>query len=283
MKKTFLTLCGACVGAASLHLFLLPSGFAPGGVSGIAVILNTLTDGLLPVGVVTFVLNIPLFILGYKVLGKKFAFNSLLGTVLYALITDAFGLLSPWLSFYLIVQDDFLNAVYGGLFLGFGLGLIFRGGATTGGTDIAARVLQIKFSWLTLGQLVLIFDVVLLGVVAISYRSMTAALYSGVVVFISSKVIDVVEGGINYAKQVYIILPNEEISAVLSAAIMEKLHRGVTKWEGWGMHSGNQHPVLMCVVGKRQISALRKLVKQFDEDAFVIVNDVREIQGDWKK
>lgn len=282
MKKVFLTIGGAVIAASALNIFLLPSGFAPGGISGIALIINVLTGGVIPVGIGTFVLNIPMFILGYKELGRKFALNSLLGTVLYSLMIDILGVLSLYVPPY-IGSENFLNAVYGGLFLGLGLGLIFRGGATTGGTDIAARVLQSKFSWLTLGQIVLIFDILLLGVVAVSYRSITAAMYSGVVVFISSKVIDLAEGGINYAKQAYIILPEESIAEELATAIMEKMHHGVTKLEGFGMHSGKMLPVLMCVVGNRQISALRRLVESFDKNAFVVVSDVREIQGDWKK
>ncbi len=282
MKKVLLTIGGAVIAASALNIFLLPSGFAPGGISGIALIINVLTGGVIPVGIGTFVLNIPMFILGYKELGRKFALNSLLGTVLYSLMIDILGVLSLYVPPY-IGSENFLNAVYGGLFLGLGLGLIFRGGATTGGTDIAARVLQSKFSWLTLGQIVLIFDILLLGVVAVSYRSITAAMYSGVVVFISSKVIDLAEGGINYAKQAYIILPEESIAEELATAIMEKMHHGVTKLEGFGMHSGKMLPVLMCVVGNRQISALRRLVESFDKNAFVVVSDVREIQGDWKK
>ena len=282
MKKIFLTICGAVIAAGALNVFLLPSGFAPGGISGIAFIINVLTDGMIPVGIGTFVLNIPMFILGYKELGRKFALNSLLGTVLYSVMIDALGVLSLYVPPY-IGAENFLNAVYGGLFLGLGLGLIFRGGATTGGTDIAARVLQIKFSWLTLGQIVLIFDILLLGVVAVSYRSITAAMYSGVVVFISSKVIDLAEGGVNYAKQAYIILPEAGASQELATAIMAKMRHGVTKLEGLGMHSGKMLPILMCVVGNRQIPALRRLVESFDKNAFVIVSDVREIQGTWKK
>ncbi len=282
MKKVLLTICGAAIAAAALNIFLLPSGFAPGGISGVALVINVLTDGMIPVGVSNFLLNVPLFILGYKVLGRKFAFNSLWGTVLYSVMIDAFSILSVSVPFY-IGREHFLNAIYGGLFLGLGLGFIFRSGATTGGTDIAARVVQLKLSWLTLGQIVLAFDILFLGVVAVSYQSITAAMYSGVVVYISSKVIDLAEGGINYAKQAYIILPEESTASELAAAIMEKMHHGVTKLDGWGMHSGKMLPVLMCVVGNRQIPTLRKLVKCFDENAFVIVSDVREIQGMWRK
>ncbi len=282
MKKVLFTVTGALLAAAALNIFLLPSGFAPGGVSGIALIINILTKGLIPVGASTFVLNIPLFILGYRVLGRRFAVNSLLGTLLFSIAADALGVLTE-LCYPFVGNDNLLNAIYGGLFFGLGLGLIFRGGATTGGTDIAARVLQLKFSWLTLGQIVLAFDIALLGVVAVSYRSVSSALYSGVVVFLSSKVIDVAEGGVNYAKQVYIILPGEDVSLALSREIMEKIHRGVTKLSGWGMHSGKMLPVLLCVVGNRQLSGLRSLVKQYDEQAFIIVSDVREIQGSWRK
>lgn len=295
MKRFLFVFFGAVTAALSLNLFLLPSGFAPGGLSGLAVIINILTRGLLPVGTVTFVLNIPLFLLGYRILGRKFILRSLAGTFLFSVMTDltawAAPYLLPWMdwpTFYALSGgtgdvDYFLYAVCGGMLFGLGLGMIFRGGATTGGTDIAARILQRKFSWLTLGQLVLFFDVLLLAVVAVSYRSLIAALYSGVVVFTASKVIDVVEAGVDYAKNVMIILSDGEIKEPLADAIMLSLRRGVTGLSGEGMHAGKTVTILMCVVGNRQLPLLRSTVEKFDKNAFLIIGNVREIGGSWRK
>ena len=295
MKRFLYVFIGSVMAALSLNVFLLPSGFAPGGVSGLATVVNILTHGLLPVGTVTFVLNIPLFILGYKILGKKFILRSLTGTLLFSVMTDLTAWIAPWIlrwldwpAFYTLSQgegsvDYFLYAVCGGLLFGLGLGMIFRGGATTGGTDIAARILQRKFSWLTLGQLVLFFDVLLLVVVAVTYRSIIAAIYSGVVVFVASKVIDVVEAGVDYAKNVMIVLSDVQMKEELAEALMISLRRGVTGLSGEGMHSGKTVTVLMCVVGNRQLPLLRSTVAEYDRGAFLIISNVREIGGRWRE
>ncbi len=282
MKNAILTFAGAVIAAFALTVFLVPYGFAPGGISGVAMIINTLTDGLIPVGASVIVINIPLFILGYKVLGRKFALKSLAGTVLFSFMTGVFEIfLKP--EWFYTGEVDILTALYGGLLFGLGLGFIFRGGSTTGGTDIAAKVMQRKMSWLTIGQLVLIFDVILLVVVALAYRDITVAMYSGIVVFVCSKIVDLAEGGINYAKQVYIILPADASVEEFSHQVLKKMDRGITKLEGIGMHSGNSVQILLCIVGNRQLSRLRDVINSFAPEAFVIVNDVREIQGEWEK
>ncbi len=282
MKSIVLTITGAFIAAFSLVVFLLPYGFAPGGVSGIAIVINSLTKGIVPVGATVVVMNIPLFIMGYIKLGKKFIVKSIAGTILYSVVTSlGETFIKP--EFFYQGKVDILTALYGGLLFGLGLGLIFRGGATTGGTDIVARVIHGKMSWLTIGQIVLIFDVVLLLLVALAYRDITVAMYSGIVVFISSKVIDMAEGGINYAKQVLIILPEWVSAEEMSSEIMQKISRGITKLEATGMHSQKSVNVLLCVIGNRQLSLLRGIVKQLVPEAFVIVSDVREIQGEWDK
>ncbi len=282
MKKTLLTVTGSIIAAFALVVFLAPYGFAPGGISAIAIIINTLSKGWVPVGLGVIALNIPLFILGYFKLGKAFILKSLAGTILFSLMTSiGERFLKP--EFFNPGDQEILIALYGGLLFGFGLGLIFKGGSSTGGTDILAKVIHGNMAWLTLGQLLLAFDVITLVIVAIVYKDITVAMYSGIVVFISSKVIDITEGGINYAKQVYIILPATVSVEEISKDIMVKLSRGITKLEGTGMHSGKNVQVLLCVIGNRQLSKLRALVKSYSPEAFVIVSDVREIQGEWEK
>ena len=180
-------------------------------------------------------------------------------------------------------EVDILTALYGGLLFGLGLGLIFRSGATTGGTDIVARLIHGKMSWLTIGQVVLVFDVILLVVIGLVHRDITVAMNSGIAVLVSSRVIDTVEGGVNYAKQVFIILPDYYSHKELSGNIMSKIPRGITKLEAVGMHRKKNVQILLCVIANYQLSTLRDIIKEFAPDAFVIVSDVREIQGKWRK
>lgn len=160
--------------------------------------------------------------------------------------------------------------------MGTGFGMIFRGGATTGGTDIGARLLQRKMSWMTLGQLVLSLDVIFLFVVALIYRSVIAAMYTGIAVLVSSKVIDIVEAGVNYAKAIYIFTEKPED---MSEEIMQQLKRGVTRLNGEGMYTKKTVAILWCVVYNRQVPQLRRIVDKHDPAAFIIVNEVRETKG----
>ena len=270
--KAALIVAGAFVTSLGLNLFLEPSGIAPGGISGVAVLINKIAGGRIPVGVLTLILNIPLFIAGYKELG----------TILYSVMLDVtVYLVEPMQRFFSTENygeagHTMLYAIWGGLLMGMGFGLIFRGGATTGGTDIGARLLQKRMSWLTLGQLVLSLDVVFLLVVALTYRSILAAMYTGIAVFVSSKVIDIVEAGVNYAKEIYIFTEKPEL---LASEILRQLERGVTKLNGEGMYTGKPVDILWCVVYNRQVPQLRRIVDRHDPNAFIIVNEVRETKG----
>lgn len=280
--KASLIVVGSFIASLGLNLFLEPNSIAPGGISGIAVLISKVFGGIIPIGVLTLVLNIPLFILGYKELGKKFIVNSMIGTILYSVMIDATVYLVKPMQRLLSTESygdsghTVLYALWGGLMMGVGLGMIFRGGATTGGTDIGARLLQRKMSWMSLGQLVLSLDVLFLFVVAITFQSIIAAMYTGIAVFVSSKVIDVVEAGVNYAKEIYIFTENP---VEMSNDILKELKRGVTKLQGEGMYSGKPVTILWCVVYNRQVPQLRRIVDKYDPAAFIIVNEVRETKG----
>ena len=280
--KASLIVVGSFIASLGLNLFLEPNSIAPGGISGIAVLISKVFGGKIPIGVLTLVLNIPLFILGYKELGKKFIVNSMIGTILYSVMIDATVYLVKPMQHLLSTESygdsghTVLYALWGGLMMGVGLGMIFRGGATTGGTDIGARLLQRKMSWMSLGQLVLSLDVLFLFVVAITFQSIIAAMYTGIAVFVSSKVIDVVEAGVNYAKEIYIFTENP---VEMSNDILKELKRGVTKLQGEGMYSGKPVTILWCVVYNRQVPQLRRIVDKYDPTAFIIVNEVRETKG----
>lgn len=280
--KAVLIVVGSFIAGLGLNLFLEPNGIAPGGISGVAVLLNKLIGGVIPIGVLTLVLNIPLFIAAYKELGKEFIIKSAVGTILYSVMIDiTIYLIGPMQRF--LSTENYgesghmmLYAIWGGFMMGTGFGMIFRGGATTGGTDIGARLLQRKMSWMTLGQLVLSLDVIFLFVVALIYRSVIAAMYTGIAVLVSSKVIDIVEAGVNYAKAIYIFTEKPED---MSEEIMQQLKRGVTRLNGEGMYTKKTVAILWCVVYNRQVPQLRRIVDKHDPGAFIIVNEVRETKG----
>lgn len=282
IKKAILITAGAFVAALGLNLFLEPHSIAPGGVSGVAVLIHQLAGGKISVGILTILLNVPLFLLGYRELGKTFVFKSIVGTVLYSVMIDLSVYCVKPLRRLLSAErygtggHTMLYAIWGGLLMGIGFGLIFRGGATTGGTDIGARLLQRRMSWMSLGQLMLFLDILFLFVVALIYRTLIAAMYTGIAVFISSKMIDVVEAGVNYAKEIYIFT---EQPLPLAEEIMQQLKRGVTKLNGEGMYTGKPVSILWCVVYNRQVPQLRRIVERHDPAAFIIVNEVRETKG----
>lgn len=281
LKNAFYVIAGSAVTAFALVVIIIPLDMAPGGVSGLAALINKVSGGLVSVGLCVILLNIPLFIAGLIVFGKKFIAGSLVGTVVYSVAIEVFERFMPQIKNYYDVAEitatgdgeRILFAVVGGALMGFGYGLIFRGGATTGGTDILARLFQNKIKWLSLGQLVLIVDAVILLIIALAYKSINAGLYSAVLAFVSSKVIDVVEAGVNYAKHLYIITskPDE-----ISREIIEKLGRGVTKIDGTGMYSGKDVSVLMCVIYNKQIGDIKKIISTYDSHAFISIVNARE-------
>lgn len=274
MRTFFYCLAGSLLVALSMNQFITPMGLAPGGVTGLAVILFRLTGGLLPVGVGIFLLNVPLFWAGYKRIGREFVIRSLLGTTLCSVMIDTLAFSAQYWT--MPQEEPLLVCLAGGLLLGVGYGLIFRCGASTGGTDIMARLVQPYASGLSLGQLCLLFDVVFLGIVLLYYRSVTSILYIGITVFISSRMIDWVEGGLDYAKEVFVVSP---AITQIGEAVTQKLGRGCTRLRGEGLYSGEVRDVMWCVVYNRQLSALREIVHDIDPHAFVAIRNVREVNG----
>ena len=267
----FLVLGVVCMGFA-YRVFLVPNSIAPGGVSGIATILHSQTGT--PVGAATIAINIPLFALGWKMGGKSFLFRSLCGMVLSALLIDTLPLPEGVLG--AIGDDIFLAAVYGGLLLGAGVGLVFRAHSSTGGTDLAAALLHRYVPFLSVSWVLFAIDFL---VVAASFLVLgpRIALYSLVTLFISAKVTDFVQVGIHAVKCFWIITTQGE---ELSQKILSQMNRGVTLLPGKGMYTGAPRDVLMCVISPREIDRLKVLVHAVDSDAFVLVSDVSEALGE---
>jgi uncharacterized membrane-anchored protein YitT (DUF2179 family) len=285
LKDYLWIILGSLIVAISINVFMVPFKIAPGGVSGVATVLHYLSYGKLPVGTTMLVLNVPLFLAGMRFIGKRFAIRTLFSTILLSMIIDfsqsistnfAENYLSK-LGYSSLAPDLLLYSIYGGLMMGLGLGIVFKFGATTGGSDLAARIINHFKPNLTMGQTILSIDSCVIIFAAISFQSVQLGMYSILTLFISSKVIDTVLEGINYAKAVFII---SNKSDEIAARILEELDRGVTALKGKGMFTGENKQVLLCVLHRGQLPILKEITKKVDENAFVILTDIREVLGE---
>jgi uncharacterized membrane-anchored protein YitT (DUF2179 family) len=248
-----------------------PNGIAFGGVTGLAQILNKVFP-VLPVGVTVIALNIPLFLLGWRFIGGRLLVSSLYAMALSSVFIDLLTPLYDWQA-----MDPLLACIFGGLLLGLSLGVIFQQGATTGGTDLMARLLKLKLAWLPMGKLLLGLDLAVIVLVALFFRNLNTALYGLVALYISSIVMDGVLYGMDTAKVAYIISDEDE---AICSAIVDKLDRGVTILHGQGAYTGADKKVLMCAFKQREIAAIKATVKGIDPDAFLIVCNAHEVLGD---
>jgi uncharacterized membrane-anchored protein YitT (DUF2179 family) len=276
---------GSLLTAASINIFLVPYKIAPGGVTGLATVIYYLSNSRFPVGMVMLALNIPLFAAGIKFIGKKFALRTLLSTFLLSFIID---LSEPFTSVFVerylskfegleTAPDLLLYSIFGGCLMGIGLGLVFKSGATTGGTDLAARILNHFIPNLTIGQAMFIIDAGVVAFAAIVFNSFPLAMYATVTLYITSKIIDALLEGINFAKALFIISDKPQ---EIAQRIMKDLDRGVTALKGKGMYTGGDKQVLMCVVHRSQFTQLKEIVTEIDEKAFIVLTDVREVLGE---
>lgn len=248
-----------------------PNSIAFGGMTGAAQIINALIPQA-PVGGVVIVLNIPLFLLGWKLIGGKLLIGSLFAMAVSSVFLDLLALVHEFQP-----MDPMLACIFGGLMLGASLGIVFAQGSTTGGTDLLARLLKLKLSWLPMGRLMMAVDLVVIVLTAVVFRSVYSALYGLVALTISSYTIDRVLYGMDTAKVAYIISDHWE---VIAAAILQDLDRGVTILRGEGAYSRTDKNVLMCAFKQRQIVHIKKLVQEADPAAFLIVCPAYEVLGD---
>lgn len=267
------TIIGGFIMGFALIFFLVPSDIAAGGVSGISTVLHYLFD--LPVGIMVLVLNIPIFILGFVNFDSRFLITSIIGTLALSLSTQFFE--SDFFAAFLPVSNDmFLCSVMGGVLYGFGLGLALRSGGTTGGTDILSLVLKKWFPKFSVGQFIIIIDGVIVAGAGLAFGRLDTILYSAVMLFVSSTLADMMIDGVDFAKMVYIISEKEP---EISRKIAEEVGRGSTALSGFSMYSGKTRNVLMCVMRKYQLPKLKEIVREEDDEAFVIVSDVKEVLG----
>ena len=247
-----------------------PNHLSVGGFTGVAQIINFFIPQI-PIGVAIIVLNLPLFLLSWTKVGRHWLYATLYATLVSSGMID---LLAGVYTFR--PMEPMLAAVYGGVIVGLGCGLMLRYSATTGGTELAARLLKLKLPGLSIGTLCLAIDTIVVVSYAAVFRDLTQALYAMVALFIISKVMDRVVYGGNGAKMAYII--SEQYEAI-TAKLLE-LDRGVTLLEGRGGFSGRPKNVILCAFSRAQIVSIKSIVKQADPDAFIIVCDAYEILGE---
>lgn len=266
-KDYVLIVVGTFLTALAFNFFLIPHKIAPGGLSGIGTVLYYLFG--IPVGVTMLLLNVPIFIMAVKELGKDFGFKTLLATVLLSAFIDLIKVSS-------LTHDPILASIYGGVLMGFGLGLVFQGNATTGGTDLFAKIVHKFYPLVGVGWILFVVDFLVVVTAAIVFGP-SQALYALVSLYLSARVIDLVLEGLNSAKAFIVVSDHAD---EISHRIMTEIDRGVTFLEGRGAYTMQKKNVILCVVNRAQVVQLKAIVNQVDPLAFVLVTDVREVMGE---
>ena len=264
------TIGGSALFAAGFSLFLQPNDLNSGGISGLAMVLVELL-GFGSVGSLSIVVNLPLFVLGGLKIGKKFFTGSLIGMLFSSVLIDVFALVP------MPPTEPLIGALYGGVICGFGLGVVFVCGSSTGGSDILARLLKLKYRNVPIGQITMAFDAFVVILTGLVFQDVSKALYTGVTVFITGKMIDAVVYRFDYSKVALII--SKEHTAI-SQAIGDRLDRGATLLHAEGSYTHNQTMVVLTAVKKQQITELKELVMAIDPQAFFIVQEAHQVLGD---
>ena len=266
----FSTVLGSAIFALGFALFLQPNDMNAGGISGLAQVVVEVV-GFGSVGTLSILINLPLFILGGLKIGKRFFFGSLLGMFLSSVMIDGCALI-PFPA-----TEPLIAALYGGLICGLGLGIVFIGGTSTGGSDILVRLLKLKYRNVPIGQISMTFDAVVVLLTGLVFHDVTKALYTGVTVFICGKVVDAVVYRFDYTKVALIISSEYE---KIAYEIGTKLDRGATFLHGEGSYSGRQTKVVLAAIKRQQLAELKELVTAIDPNAFIIVQEAHQVLGD---
>lgn len=271
-KAIIFILVGTFIMAVGFVYFISPYKIAPGGVYGIAIVLHHLLG--FPTGLTALAMDIPLTIIGIKILGPRFGWKTVLGFVSLAVFVDL-------LTFFqgnkaLVEGDALLSAVFGGVLLGVGLGLVFKSKATSGGSDIVAMIIN-KKTKIPLGQLMIYVDSVIVLVGLVAFKDWKIPLYSWIVIYIVGKVVDLILEGASYNKALFIF---SDKYTEIKAAIIDDLERGGTVFEGMGMYSEDSKKIIYTVVSRREFEILKEYINEIDPKAFISVMNAHEILGE---
>lgn len=270
VKDTLYFLIGSFIFSIYINTFTVPNNIIPIGLTGIATIFNHLFGW--PIGIMIILMNIPLFVWGIKKVGYKSIAKTMVATTISSLMID---ITKPFLPIY--TGDMMLACIFGGLFLGVGLALIFIRGGTTGGTDLISGLLSLYFKGLSVGRLILIVNLIVVICAAFIY-SIDSALYAIIIIFVSTKIIDVLLYGtdVGIGKIMFIM---SEKSDLIAKRILCEASRGVTKLRAEGAYSGKEGSVLLCAVARQQVYNVYDIIKTTDPKAFIIIGDAGEIVG----
>ena len=260
---------GIAIVAIGINMFFVPNKIAAGGITGLATVLHYLSG--LSVGSLMLIFNVPLFIIGIKILCAKYGLKTLYGAIALAVLVDVFAPYTPTLT-----HDILLNSIYGGLLVGVGMGLVFRFRGNTAGTALAAAILHKIFN-ITVGQALLILDFFVVAFAGIVFKSPELALYAIIAIFVTAKIIDLVQEGPNNSKAFFIMAAEPEF---LAEGILKEVDRGVTFLQGKGGYTGQDRELLLCVVETSEVTQLKELIYQHDPQAFIIVTDAQEVLGE---
>ncbi len=269
--KRFLSIIlGSAVFALGFDLFLVPHQIGAGGISGLAVVINSLLP-MVSVGMLSLIINIPLFIAGYRFVGKAFFWGSLAGMAISSVLIDVFSLIpDPGC-------EPLLGAVFGGIMVGAGCGIVFMQGASTGGVDIIARLLKYKFQHLSIGKLVLAVDLTIAVITGIVFMDLNKALYCTVALYVGSMAVDAVVYSFDYSHVAIIVSDHAD---ALSDAITKELDRGCTFLKGEGAYTGQKKNVIFCAIKRRQAAQLKALVMARDPAAFMVLQEAHQVLGE---
>lgn len=284
-KKWFvsysLIVIGSIILAAGFVFFISPYKIVPGGVYGIAIVIHYMTGGMfswapsgLPIGLIGLILNVPLTIIGIKILGPRFGVKTVVGFVLTSVFMDAITLVFGEAP--LVAGDALLSSVFGGVLVGLGLGLIFKSKATSGGSDIVAMILA-KYTKLPLGQLMIYVDSVIVLIGLVVFADWKIPLYSWIVIYVTGKTIDIVLQGMSVDKTLFIISDKFE---QIRDRIINDLNRGGTYIPGKGMYNGSDKTIIFTVVNRREMALLEEYIHEIDPSAFLTVLEANEILGE---
>lgn len=264
------TAVGCALFGLGFNLFLEPNGLNAGGISGLSMSIVHLT-GLGTTGILTAILNLPLFILGGWKIGKKFFLGSLLGMLFSSTFIDLFAVIPAPQT------EPLIGGLYGGVLCGIGLGIVFSTGTSTGGSDIIVRLLKLKWRNVPIGIINSIFDACVAILTGIVFQDISRALYSGVTIYVSGQILDAVVYRFDYSKVALIISDHYE---AVAQQIFQKLDRGATFLKGEGSYSRQDKKVILTAVKRQQLAELKQLVVEADPDAFIIVQEAHQVLGD---
>lgn len=269
-RDALLLVIGALIYSVGAQCFVVPANIAPGGAVGIALMLNYVTG--LPVGSMTLMVNLPLLVLAWFYLSKKFALRTAAACAICSLVLDM--VIAPFCPVY--VGDRLLCSLYGGILVGVGMALIFISGSTTGGSDIAGYLLQKKYPHVSIGRALMMIDGVILFLSIFVFGNVDAGLFGLVCLYAQTKVIDTIIYGSDAGTQASIITCHPE---AISRRVIEELDRSATIIPGKGAYSGQDTTIVLCTVRKSEFSRLKRIIGETDEDAFVMVTETTEVFG----